>query len=188
MQKLRERRRVLGIDDDAADQQASAAGAGTTQSADGRGDAAMQAPEEEGQQGQAPDESEAAVQAVLSGAVAGVVLRSAIKAIPQDLGFRARLLELLAGADFAGARALEAQVLEYITRDFGQVGGAVCERRCMCICCLRRGAVQTMYWVVPCGFHMASLSTCCLAASLTHPLQAFRLCCADTAVCRALRQ
>lgn len=60
--------------------------------------------EEGGEEG---DEAGAAVAAVLNGAVAGVVYRSAIAAVPDSVPFRARFLELLAPLDFPGKAALE---------------------------------------------------------------------------------
>lgn len=60
---------------------------------------------DEGDEGN--DESAAAQQAVLNGAVAAVVYRSAIKAIPGSVEFRAKFLEILAPFDFPGRAALE---------------------------------------------------------------------------------
>ena len=53
------------------------------------------------------DESAAAVAAVLNGAVAGVVFRSAIAAVPASVPFRARFLKLLRPLHFPGRAALE---------------------------------------------------------------------------------
>ncbi len=52
-------------------------------------------------------DSAAAVAAVLNGAVAGVVYRSAIAAFPDSVPFRAKFLELLSPLDFPGKAALE---------------------------------------------------------------------------------
>ncbi|KAL4452190.1 hypothetical protein ABPG75_007852 [Micractinium tetrahymenae] len=90
--RLRERRRVLGI---------------------AAGDGELAGEEEEG------DDSAAAVAAVLNGAVAGVVYRSAIAAFPGSVPFRAKFLQLLAPLDFPGKAALEDAVYDSVARDFG---------------------------------------------------------------------
>lgn len=96
--RLRERRRVLGI-------------------AAGDDDLTGDAEGEEGEEG--GDESAAAVAAVLNGAVAGVVYRSAIAAVPHSIPFRARFLELLAPLDFPGKAGLEEAMYDSVARDFG---------------------------------------------------------------------
>lgn len=96
--RLRERRRVLGIaagDDDGLDLSLGAATATSEGGKEG---------EEEGEEG---DETGAAVAAVLNGAVALVVYRSAIAAVPDSVPFRAKFLELLAPLEFPGRAALE---------------------------------------------------------------------------------
>lgn len=63
------------------------------------------------QEGEAEDEeSTAAVAAVLNGAVAGVVYRSAIKAVPGSVPFRAKFLDILRPFDFPGRAALEVRL------------------------------------------------------------------------------
>lgn len=57
--------------------------------------------------GEVGDESAAAVQAVLNGAVAAVVYRSAVKAVPQSVGFRRKFLDILQPFDFPGKKSLE---------------------------------------------------------------------------------
>ncbi|KAI3438077.1 hypothetical protein D9Q98_000519 [Chlorella vulgaris] len=112
--RLRERRRVLGIADGDDDQPSSnegqqAAAAGTQQA-----EAEAEAEEAEG-----GDESAAAVAAVLNGAVAGVVYRSAIAAEPHSVSFRRKFLELLQPLPhFPGKAALEAAVYDSVARDF----------------------------------------------------------------------
>ncbi len=68
---------------------------------------------EEEQQG------EAAIQVVLSGAVAKVVYKSAIQAIPNSLAFRHSFLKLLAQFKFEGSDAIQQAILGSIQRDFG---------------------------------------------------------------------
>ena len=73
----------------------------------------MQEAVEEEQQG------EAAIQAVLSGAIAKVVFKSAIAAIPDSLSFRHSFLKLLAQFKFEGVAAIQQTILDSIHRDFG---------------------------------------------------------------------
>lgn len=65
------------------------------------------------------DSSAAAVQAVLSGAVAKVVYKSAIAAVPDSLSFRQGFLELLGQFRLEGVGAIRQAVLDSIKRDFG---------------------------------------------------------------------
>lgn len=53
------------------------------------------------------DESEAAVKAVLMGAVAGIVFRQAIAALPADLQLRQRMLQVLGDFTFPGIKVRE---------------------------------------------------------------------------------
>lgn len=57
----------------------------------------------------AADEAAAAVQSVLSGAVAGLVYRNALVAIPESLPFRAGFLDILRPYEFAGKADLQVQ-------------------------------------------------------------------------------
>ena len=59
------------------------------------------------------------MQAVLSGAVAKVVYKSAIAAIPDSLSFRQGFLELLEQFKLDGVPAIRQEVLDSIQRDFG---------------------------------------------------------------------
>lgn len=59
------------------------------------------------------------MQAVLSGAVAKVVYKSAIAAIPDSLSFRQGFLELLGQFKLDGVPAIRQAVLDSIQRDFG---------------------------------------------------------------------
>jgi hypothetical protein len=67
------------------------------------------------------DEADVAVAAVLTGAVAGVVVRSAAAALPRDFALRRGMLETLARFDFPGMRALAESVYAGIEADFPQV-------------------------------------------------------------------
>lgn len=69
------------------------------------------------------DESAAAVAAVLSGAVAKIVYKNAIAAVPGNLPFCKRLLESLAAFEFPGVEALADQIYDSIAADFPQVSG-----------------------------------------------------------------
>lgn len=69
----------------------------------------------------ASDESAAAVQAVLSGAVAKIVYKSAIEAVPRNLPFRMKLLQTLGPFDFPGISSLADQVYNSIRQDFEEV-------------------------------------------------------------------
>lgn len=76
--------------------------------------------EEATQEGTAQeDSSAAAVQAVLSGAVAKVVFKSAVAAIPDSLSFRQSFLELLGQFKLDGVPAIRQAVLDSIAKDFG---------------------------------------------------------------------
>lgn len=88
--RLRERRRVLGI----APEQGAIA------------------------EDEAGDESAAAVQAVLNGAVAQVVFRNAVAAVPDSLPFRAKFLAILAPHRFLGRADLEGVIYHSIKEDF----------------------------------------------------------------------
>ncbi len=71
--------------------------------------------------GDAAEPSSAAVKAVLSGAVARVVYKTAIAAIPTSLSFRARFLHVLRQFHFEGVASLREQVLTSVRCDFAQV-------------------------------------------------------------------
>lgn len=94
--RLRERRRVLGIED-----------------------AVPSGGNEKETDGEVGDESAAAVQAVLNGAVAAVVYRSAVKAVPQSVGFRRKFLDILQPFDFPGKKSLEDLIYSSVSADFG---------------------------------------------------------------------
>jgi len=61
----------------------------------------------------------AAIQVVLSGAVAKVVYKSAIQAIPHSLDFRYSFLKLLSQFKFEGMAAIQQAILDSIHTDFG---------------------------------------------------------------------
>lgn len=61
----------------------------------------------------------AAIQMVLSGAVAKVVYKSAIQAIPHSLDFRYSFLKLLSQFKFEGITAIQQDILDSIHSDFG---------------------------------------------------------------------
>eukprot|EP00955_Chlamydomonas_euryale_P034218 349719-Chlamydomonas_euryale.AAC.8 len=66
----------------------------------------------------ASNESEAAVRAVLTGAVARVVCKNAISAIPGSLTLRKKVLQVLELFDFPGVRSLEDHLYATIALDF----------------------------------------------------------------------
>lgn len=66
----------------------------------------------------ATDDTEQAVRAVLSGAVAGIVYRSAIAALPASVAFRQRFLDALRPFAFPGIAQLQQQVVASVERDF----------------------------------------------------------------------
>ena len=70
------------------------------------------------------DVSAAAVRAVLDGAVAAVVYKSAIAAVPDSLPFRARFLRLLEPLEFPGRAAREEAVYESVACDFSDAAAA----------------------------------------------------------------
>lgn len=94
--KLRARREVLGLD--AADEEVPI---------------------------DASEPSAAAVKAVLSGAVAHVVYKNAVGAIPNSLSFRVRFLHVLRQFRFEGVEKLREQVLASVGSDFAQNPEAV---------------------------------------------------------------
>lgn len=75
-------------------------------------DEAMQEEEEE-------QSGEAAIQAVLTGAIAKVVYRNAIQAVPDSIDFRNGFLKLLAQFNFEGLGSIQQSVLDSIQHDFG---------------------------------------------------------------------
>ena len=98
------------------------------------GDGAGEDDEAREQERQAAAAAEAAVAAVLTGAVAGVVARSAAAALPGDLALRRGLLEALARYDFPGVAALRAAVAAGVEADFAGDAEAVdlLARHCDC--------------------------------------------------------
>lgn len=62
---------------------------------------------------------EAAIHAVLTGAIAKVVYRTAIEAIPDSITFRQGFLEILFQFKFEGVRSLQEAILDSIQQDFG---------------------------------------------------------------------
>ena len=98
------------------------------------GDAGGEDAEAREQERQAAAAAEAAVAAVLTGAVAGVVARSAAAALPGDLALRRGLLEALARYDFPGVAALRAAVAAGVESDFAGDAEAVdlLARHCDC--------------------------------------------------------
>lgn len=106
--KLRARRRILGLD-------ALPGSTAATQSDIDSASAAQADMEEE------EDEvsGEAAIQAVLTGAIAKVVYKSAIDAIPDQIEFRHNFLKLLSQFKFEGIAVIQDTILDSIQRDFG---------------------------------------------------------------------
>ena len=94
IQRLRVRREVLGLD---VPSEAKAP----------KGDAADE-----------DAESEAAVNAVLTGAVAGIVLRQAIAALPESLSLRQKIIVVLGDFAFPGTEALLDEAYASVERDF----------------------------------------------------------------------
>eukprot|EP00198_Chlamydomonas_reinhardtii_P001190 XP_001690525.1 predicted protein [Chlamydomonas reinhardtii] len=92
--KLRVRRKVLGLDDLAADVSGEAGTPG------------------------AP--SAAAVRAVMQGGVARIVFKNAVAALPARLGFRSRFLDVLRRFEYGFVEGLLDQVYDSIQKDFGQ--------------------------------------------------------------------
>ncbi|KAG2432848.1 hypothetical protein HXX76_008581 [Chlamydomonas incerta] len=92
--KLRVRRKVLGLDDLAADVSGKAGTPG------------------------AP--SAAAVRAVMQGGVARIVFKNAVAALPTRLGFRARFLDVLRRFEYGFVAGLLEQVYDSIQQDFAQ--------------------------------------------------------------------
>ncbi|GBF90696.1 U3 small nucleolar RNA-associated protein [Raphidocelis subcapitata] len=150
-QKLRARRAALGLDvpaDEAAAEQGR-----QQQQQQQQQEAAEQGQQQGGEDGEGPMEgdggegggggsgsilaavggeqrggeadADAAVAAVLTGAIAAVVARSAAAALPRDLALRRGLLEAAAKYGFPGVRALSAGVLAGIEADFPQDPEAV---------------------------------------------------------------
>ena len=62
---------------------------------------------------------EAAIQAVLTGAIAKVVYKSAIDVIPDQIDFRHNFLKLLSQFKFEGIAVIQDTILDSIQRDFG---------------------------------------------------------------------
>ena len=65
------------------------------------------------------EQGDAAIQVVLTGAVAKVVFKNAIQAIPHSLDFRYGFLKLLAQFKFEGISAIQQAILDSIYKDFG---------------------------------------------------------------------
>ena len=64
-------------------------------------------------------QGQAAIQAVLSGAVAQMVYKSAIAAIPTSIDFRHCFLTLLSQSKFDGCASIQQAILDSIRDDFG---------------------------------------------------------------------
>ena len=62
---------------------------------------------------------EAAIHAVLTGAIARVVYRTAVEAVPDSISFRQGFLEILSQFKFEGVSSLQEAILDSIQRDFG---------------------------------------------------------------------
>lgn len=62
---------------------------------------------------------EAAIHAVLTGAIAKVVYRTAVEAVPDSISFRQGFLEILSQFKFEGVSFLREAILDSIQRDFG---------------------------------------------------------------------
>ena len=99
IQRLRARRQILGLDVPEATRVEEPPGGDPLEVAP---PVAVTSVGESG--GAAGSELEAAVKAVLTGAVAGVVLKQAIAAIPGSLQLRRSLLGVLADFDFPGTK------------------------------------------------------------------------------------
>jgi len=67
----------------------------------------------------AHEASEAAVRAVLTGAVAHLVVKGAITAVPRSLALRQRLLRVVGTFSFPGVQDLRGALLEGVAGDFG---------------------------------------------------------------------
>ena len=65
------------------------------------------------------EQGDTAIQVVLTGAVAKVVFKNAIQAIPHSLDFRHNFLKLLVQFKFEGISAIQQAILDSIYRDFG---------------------------------------------------------------------
>ncbi|GAB4819004.1 hypothetical protein N2152v2_006050 [Parachlorella kessleri] len=116
--RLRERRRVLGIDD---------VSLGNGQPTEQEHEQEQQQEGEEDVEGAKDgpgDESAAAVKAVLNGAVAAVVYRSAVKAVPGSVDFRRKFLDILRPFDFPGKAGLQELVYTSVAADFADSGQA----------------------------------------------------------------
>jgi U3 small nucleolar RNA-associated protein 6 len=102
IQRLRERRVVLGLDvpdEGAAGERSSARDAGSAE-----GDMDIEAAPNASVTPDSDDGSDAAARAVLMGAVAGIVLKNALLTFPASLDLRRQLLRVLTGFDFPGIK------------------------------------------------------------------------------------
>lgn len=62
---------------------------------------------------------EDAINAVLTGAIAKVVYKTGIEAVPDSIDFRQSFLEILSQFKFEGIESLQQSILDSIQRDFG---------------------------------------------------------------------
>ena len=107
IQRLRVRREVLGLDLPQHEEAAAAtAQPSSPLEADVNASAAADGVEE----------SEAAVKAVLTGAVAGIVFRQAVAALPTDLQMRQRMLQVLGDFSFPGIKVRQIYILWAVDR------------------------------------------------------------------------
>ncbi|GAX82298.1 hypothetical protein CEUSTIGMA_g9727.t1 [Chlamydomonas eustigma] len=121
IQRLRERRRVLGLDVP----EEEAAG-GSNKSSAKVAEITDEAMDVEGRDVDAEasaspdsdDGAEAAVRAVLMGAVAGIVLKNALVTFPTSLDLRRQLLRVLTGFDFPGIQVLLDTLFMSLRSDF----------------------------------------------------------------------
>lgn len=63
--------------------------------------------------------AEDAINAVLTGAIAKVVYKTAIEAVPDSIDFRQSFLEILSKFKFEGVESLQQAILDSIQRDWG---------------------------------------------------------------------
>ena len=68
---------------------------------------------------EAAQSGEAAIHAVLTGAIAKVVYRTAIEAVPDSISFRQGFLRILSQFKFEGVSSLREAILDSIQQDFG---------------------------------------------------------------------
>ncbi|KAL3138255.1 hypothetical protein ABBQ32_006073 [Trebouxia sp. C0010 RCD-2024] len=106
--KLRKRRHILGLD--------ALPGVTAAPQADLDSLSDAQAATEEQTEAQSGED---AINAVLTGAIAKVVYKTGIEAVPDSIDFRQSFLEILSQFKFEGIESLQQSILDSIQRDFG---------------------------------------------------------------------